>query len=223
VISRTGKKNSRMVFVGMVAMLALVSLTACGGAATPTPAAPAATSAVPQVQPVDTSTVPQVQPVATQAAGIPGDPTVDPTIPEMSMTDTPMSDPPDTTAPQIADTPTTAASVSDPPTADTPTSTGAAETDVQATLIEWSIKLSQSEVPAGKVVFTVTNQGSMMHNLTVEDDSGVIGRTQNFSPSDGPQTLSLDLKPGTYTVICSLPGHAQRGQRATLTVLSQSK
>jgi uncharacterized cupredoxin-like copper-binding protein len=144
-------------------------------------------------------------------------------MPEMSMTDTPASQQADTPAAQAADTPTAAAApAADTPASgqaasDTPTS-AAAETDVQATLIEWSIKLSQSEVPAGKVVFTVTNQGSMMHNLTVEDDSGVVGRTHNFSPSDGPQTLALDLKPGTYTLICSLPGHAQRGQRATLVV-----
>jgi uncharacterized cupredoxin-like copper-binding protein len=186
----------------------MISLTACGDAGTPTPQPPAATS-----------TVPQVQPLATQAPSVSDIPTTDPAIPDMSMTDTPMIEPADTPTLQSADTPTS--SVPSQTTSVTATPAGAAETDVQATLIEWSIKLSQSEVPAGKVVFTVTNQGTMMHNLTVEDDSGVIGRTHNFGPSDGPQTLALDLTPGTYTVICSLPGHAQRGQRATLVVTSQ--
>jgi uncharacterized cupredoxin-like copper-binding protein len=209
------KKNSRMIYLGVVAMLALVSLTACGSAATSTPV------------PAATSTAPQVQPVPTQAPAAADTATTDTSAPDVSMTDTPMSDPTDTVASQTAATPTTAVPAADTPTAseaasDTPTTAAAAETDVQATLIEWAIKLSQSEVPVGKVRFTVTNQGSMMHNLTVEDGSGVVGRTHNFAPGDGPQTLELDLKPGTYTLICSLPGHAQRGQKTTLTVLGQS-
>jgi uncharacterized cupredoxin-like copper-binding protein len=99
------------------------------------------------------------------------------------------------------------------------TDTGAGtETVVQAALVEWSIQLSRSEVPAGKVRFIVTNQGTMNHNLTVQDDSGVIAKTPNFKPAQGPQTLEVDLKPGTYTLICSIPGHAKKGQIATLVV-----
>lgn len=91
-------------------------------------------------------------------------------------------------------------------------------TEVQAVLKEWSIELSQQEVPAGKIRFTVTNQGQMAHNFTVTDDSGVIGNTPTFRSSEGAHTLEVDLKPGTYTIICSLPGHAARGQKTTLTV-----
>jgi plastocyanin len=92
------------------------------------------------------------------------------------------------------------------------------ETVVQATLVEWAIQLSRSEVPAGKVRFVVTNGGTMPHNLTVQDSSGVIGNTPNFRPAQGPQTLEVDLKPGTYTLVCTLPGHAKKGQVTTLVV-----
>jgi uncharacterized cupredoxin-like copper-binding protein len=99
-----------------------------------------------------------------------------------------------------------------------PTQSSGAETTVQATLKEWAIVLSQSEVPAGKVTFTVTNQGQMMHNLTIQDSSGVVAKTPNFDSSQGAQTLEVELQPGTYTLLCSLPGHAARGQMTQLTV-----
>jgi hypothetical protein len=93
------------------------------------------------------------------------------------------------------------------------------ETSINATLREWAIDLSQKEVAAGKIQFTVTNQGQMPHNLTVLDSNGnKLGQTNVFSGSEGPQTLEVDLTSGTYTIICSLPGHAQRGQMTELVV-----
>lgn len=59
----------------------------------------------------------------------------------------------------------------------------------------------------------------MRHNLTVLDSNGTqIGQTSTFAQSEGPQTLAVDLQPGTYAIICSLTGHAQRGQKAELVV-----
>ena len=58
----------------------------------------------------------------------------------------------------------------------------------------------------------------MAHNFTVTDSSGQIARTPTFAGSQGPQTLEVTLAPGTYTIICDLPGHAARGQKATLVV-----
>lgn len=118
----------------------------------------------------------------------------------------------DVAPPAVEPTATTAPSLGDavPP--------AGTVTEVSATLREWAIDLSQDEVPAGKVKFTVTNQGQMQHNLTVLDASGTVGATPTFGSSAGPQTLEVELKPGTYTLICSLPGHAARGQKITLTV-----
>jgi manganese oxidase len=73
-------------------------------------------------------------------------------------------------------------------------------------------------VPAGTIQFTVTNEGQMRHNLAILGESGQIVRTPDFAPSDGAQTLEVELTPGTYTIICNLPGHAQRGQRTEIVV-----
>jgi plastocyanin len=98
---------------------------------------------------------------------------------------------------------------------------GSAATDaveVKATLREWALDLSQTEVAAGKVRFVVTNEGMMQHNFTIKNDSGDLAQTKLFSSSQGAQTVEVTLAPGTYTVYCSLPGHADRGQKNTLVV-----
>jgi plastocyanin len=181
----------RAVLMGMVAMLAMLAvlcLAGCGGTA-------AANS---------TGTRSAKQAAARTAGGQPSSMSDD-SMPGMAM--------PDETAPAVDNTqgegtPSSAQQAGDSGT----------ETVVQAALVEWAIQLSRSEVPAGKIRFVVTNQGTMPHNLTVQDSSGTIAQTPNFRAAQGPQTLEVDLKPGTYTLICSLPGHAKKGQVTTLVV-----
>jgi uncharacterized cupredoxin-like copper-binding protein len=70
---------------------------------------------------------------------------------------------------------------------------------------------------AGKVSIDYTNMSPLAHNLTVASASGtVIGATPTFQ--GGTKTLALNLKPGTYTFYCSVPGHRQAGMEGTLTV-----
>lgn len=91
--------------------------------------------------------------------------------------------------------------------------------EVQATLREWALDLNQTEVPAGTVRFVVNNQGRFAHNFTIKDaNNNVLGKTPTFSKDKGPQTVEVTLAPGTYTVYCSLPGHAAQGQQNTLVV-----
>ncbi len=196
---------------GLITTLAaamLVTLAACGGPATP-PAQPvgtatqtAATSPLETVvgTPLGTAeaTAPAALPTGTEGMGDMGD------------------------MEQASTTPTQAETGEGEEATATPAAgegaTGEATTEVQATLREWALDLSQQEVPAGKVVFQVTNAGQFTHNLAVEDSTGLIGKTPNFKSSDGVQTLELELAPGTYNVICSIPGHATRGQQNQLVV-----
>jgi uncharacterized cupredoxin-like copper-binding protein len=69
---------------------------------------------------------------------------------------------------------------------------------------------------AGKVTITMANMSPLPHNLTIAEGSKVLGATPTFR--GGAKTLSLNLKPGTYTFYCSVPGHRQAGMEGTLTV-----
>jgi plastocyanin len=71
---------------------------------------------------------------------------------------------------------------------------------------------------AGKVTITFTNMSPVMHNLTIEQGTSgsVVGATPTFK--GGTKTLTVKLKPGTYTFFCSVPGHRDAGMKGTLTV-----
>jgi len=45
-----------------------------------------------------------------------------------------------------------------------------------------------------------------------------VGGVQKIQPSGKKAAAELDLQPGTYAIICTVPGHEQAGMKATLTV-----
>ena len=71
---------------------------------------------------------------------------------------------------------------------------------------------------AGKVTITMTNMAPIGHNLTIQQGTSgaVLGSTPTFQ--GGTKSVSLNLKPGTYTFYCSVPGHRAGGMVGTLTV-----
>jgi uncharacterized cupredoxin-like copper-binding protein len=85
-------------------------------------------------------------------------------------------------------------------------------------LTEWAVDVEQGDVPAGKVRFNVTNEGKFNHNYVIMDGSSEIGRTPNFGSADGPKVLEVDLKPGTYKILCDIMGHPEQGMMGELTV-----
>ena len=73
-------------------------------------------------------------------------------------------------------------------------------------------------LPAGKIQFTVTNQGAAAHDLVISNDSGVIAKTAVFSKADGPKTLDATLQPGSYKLSSDAPGDADKGITGTLDI-----
>jgi plastocyanin len=71
---------------------------------------------------------------------------------------------------------------------------------------------------AGKVTVAFTNDSPLQHNFTLQEGTNgkVLGATPTFQ--GGTKTLTLTLKPGTYTFYCSVPGHRMAGMQGTLTV-----
>jgi plastocyanin len=71
---------------------------------------------------------------------------------------------------------------------------------------------------AGTVAIDFTNKSPEMHNFTIQQGTSgpVVGATPTFD--GGSKTLTVKLKPGTYTFYCSVPGHRMAGMQGTLTV-----
>ena len=69
---------------------------------------------------------------------------------------------------------------------------------------------------AGTVSIVMANMSPVEHNVTLAEGSKPLGATPTFV--GGSKTLTLKLKPGTYTFYCSVPGHKQAGMEGTLTV-----
>jgi plastocyanin len=79
-----------------------------------------------------------------------------------------------------------------------------------------SYNTKQLSAKAGAVTIEMANMSPLEHNVTVAQGSTVLGATPTFK--GGTRSLTIALKPGTYTFYCSVPGHRQAGMEGTLSV-----
>jgi uncharacterized cupredoxin-like copper-binding protein len=101
-----------------------------------------------------------------------------------------------------------------------------------------SVRSNVTSVKAGTVTFDVTNLSrSLVHEMIVvavenpntplpydynagqipEKQVKMLGETDEMQPN-AEKTITLDLKPGTYLLICNVPGHYAAGMWTSLTV-----
>jgi uncharacterized cupredoxin-like copper-binding protein len=77
---------------------------------------------------------------------------------------------------------------------------------------------TKASAKAGNVTIDFNNPQALEHDVAVEDSSGeVVGKTDLVANESTSVTLQ-NLKPGTYTFYCSVPGHREAGMEGTLTV-----
>jgi uncharacterized cupredoxin-like copper-binding protein len=106
---------------------------------------------------------------------------------------------------------------------------------VHVTLTEFAITPGALTAAAGEVTFTIHNAGAVEHEFIIirtdlaadalpssgsavdEEGLDVIDEVEDMAPGD-TATLTVNLEPGNYVVICNLPGHYAQGMRATLQV-----
>jgi hypothetical protein len=106
-------------------------------------------------------------------------------------------------------------------------------------LYEWKT-IVPSSITAGKASYTISNFGTMPHELLVfksdldpsaypvdaagditEDGAGVklLSDGDNIDPA-GSQVRTIDLTPGKYLFVCNIPGHFKLGMFTVVTVAS---
>ncbi len=118
-----------------------------------------------------------------------------------------------------------------PPAGETP----AAATTVDVGLEEFAVNPAQDAAGAGALTFSVSNDGTIDHNFRViktdlapdalptanaqadESQLDVVASSPEFNAGE-TQEVSIDLEPGSYVLICNVPGHYDLGMRAAFTV-----
>jgi plastocyanin len=95
---------------------------------------------------------------------------------------------------------------------------------VRVTLDEYAITPQDISVPSGRVELVARNIGRLTHNLQIEvppKDPDAQTETLGETPTAQPGTTvdaTVDLKPGTYLMRCSLANHDDLGMTGTLVV-----
>jgi mono/diheme cytochrome c family protein len=72
--------------------------------------------------------------------------------------------------------------------------------------------------PAGQLEIDSKNDSSTPHDIALESADGTLLGNGDTVSGGGVSTVSVDLKPGTYTFFCTLPGHRDGGMEGTLKV-----
>jgi plastocyanin len=103
------------------------------------------------------------------------------------------------------------------PTATQAASSGGGET-LKLAADKSALKFDKSKLTAkaGKVTLEMANPSQVPHAVAIKGNGvDVDGKTIGNGETS---TASADLKPGTYTFYCPVPGHEAAGMKGTLTV-----
>jgi uncharacterized cupredoxin-like copper-binding protein len=81
---------------------------------------------------------------------------------------------------------------------------------------DFKFLLDASSAPAGPVTFVVANEGSMPHDFAITID-GERYKTSMIQPGSS-DSLTVELQPGSYEYVCTVPGHDILGMKGTFSV-----
>jgi plastocyanin len=68
----------------------------------------------------------------------------------------------------------------------------------------------------GEVTIDLDNPAPLEHNVAIEQEGKELATSETIT--QGKTSVSADLAPGTYTFLCTVPGHAEAGMEGTLVV-----
>jgi uncharacterized cupredoxin-like copper-binding protein len=94
------------------------------------------------------------------------------------------------------------------------TTTEVNATTVKVTETEFKIALPSTRLEAGRITFDVQNAGNIPHDLAIK---GMKEKTK-LIPAEGSDRLTVTLKPGSYELWCTVPGHEAAGMKLSIIV-----
>jgi uncharacterized cupredoxin-like copper-binding protein len=88
---------------------------------------------------------------------------------------------------------------------------------VAVTLDDFLISPQEIDAPAGRVTFTVTNRGRLVHSFHIQRPDREVVRITRLQPG-ASATASADLAAGEYRLVCVESNHAELGMTGRLVV-----
>jgi len=85
---------------------------------------------------------------------------------------------------------------------------------------EFAFEPRQIEVKAGAAKFVVRNEGTVEHDFEIVGiaEHGAEHETRLIQPNKISE-VEVELSPGTYQVVCTVPGHKDAGMEGTIVVI----
>ena len=121
--------------------------------------------------------------------------------------------------------------------ADSNDGANATSNNITGTLHEWVVEVDATTAAAGDVTFTITKEGTIGHEFLVVKTDIAVGEIpldgDHFAePTDGievineigefakgtTESLTVNLTPGTYQLVCNLPDHYEAGMHISFKV-----
>jgi plastocyanin len=99
-----------------------------------------------------------------------------------------------------------------------PTESNAVATTLKLAADPTQIAFDTTELSAkaGEVTIDFDNPSALEHDVAIEQNGKQIAISETIAK--GKTSVSADLQPGTYTFLCTVPGHAEAGMEGTLTI-----
>ncbi len=89
----------------------------------------------------------------------------------------------------------------------------------KVTMTEFKFDPSTITHASGKVVFLLVNSGTTAHDMAIRDSSGkIVAQSDLVSAGDTSEFDVNSIAAGTYTYLCTQPGHEAQGMKGSLTI-----
>ncbi|MGE5099757.1 MAG: cupredoxin domain-containing protein [Deltaproteobacteria bacterium] len=79
---------------------------------------------------------------------------------------------------------------------------------IPVTLTEWKIEMARDTVPAGPVIFRLSNKGTITHGFYVRGEG--VEKGSREIPAGESASLTVTFKPGTYELFCPMSDNSHK-------------